>query len=161
MVATQRYPADDRSRFVIRPNSSLSWKGNVRVFLVISVVIVTVALMFSSKGLWLIWPFAGLEIGVLGLVLYLCARRAVEKEVIDIDADRVIVERGRYRPQARFEFIRAWARIRLEAGGRGRRQRLLIGAHGRMIEIGACLVEDERNDLARSLGRALNSAMRI
>jgi uncharacterized membrane protein len=156
MVATERNLAGDGYRFVIRPNSSLSWKGNIRIFTVAVIVILVIAALFSSKGLWLVIPFAGFEILVLGAALYACACKAAEREVIDIGPDRVVVERGRYEPSKRFEFVRAWARVRLDASAsKSHPGRLLIGAHGNMIEIGSCLVEEERKGLANSLSREL------
>lgn len=156
MVATERNPEGDGYRFVIRPNSSLSWRGNVRVFMVAVVVILVIATIFSSKGLWLVIPFAGFEILVLGAALYACACKAAEREVIDIGPEKVVVERGRYEPRKRFEFVRAWASVRLDGSGlKGRPLRLLIGAHGNMVEVGACLVEEEREGLANTLSLRL------
>jgi len=103
-------------------------------------------------GLWLVFPFAGLEMLALAAGLYVCACRGHECEVIVIDGDKVEVAWGRRRPERRWELQRSWARVVLRRYARGRRpSRLTIRSHGREVEVGARLNEEERERLARDL----------
>lgn len=139
---------------VIRPNSSLSWRGTVAVFCSISLVSMVIALGFSLLGFWLILPFAGLEIAALAVGMYLGALRGQSREVISIRGDTIAVEKGRRRPEQTLAFQRGWARIELACPmRRGYPSRLLIRCQGREVEIGGCLNEAERSRLADYLRR--------
>jgi uncharacterized membrane protein len=104
----------------------------------------------------MILPFAGLEMLILGVVLYTVACRCYECEVISIAEDSILIERGRNYPQQRWALNRNWARVILT---RCPRQwypsRLLIRSHGRAIEVGQFLPEGERELLASELTRSL------
>ncbi len=148
-----------RSRFVIRPNSSLSWRGNKVVFLLMCLISFGIAGIFTAAGYWVVLPFAGLEMAVLGAALYLCAAQASWCEVIAIDEDQIQVIKGRQRPEQTFVFNRHWARVvlsRRPAPSRG--GRVSIRSHGQDVEVGAFLNEDEKEQLAFALQRAIVSA---
>ena len=91
---TVLYPA----QFVVRPNRSLSWSGNKLFIATLAVVSFGIAGAFASVGMWMILPFAGLEMAALTLGLYLCSVKTRGCEVISIDGDHVQVEVGRNRP---------------------------------------------------------------
>ena len=80
----------------------------------------------------------------------------VECEVIYVAADSIRIERGRYGPRERWVMGRTWARVVLKVCPRQwYPSRLLIRAHGRTVEIGRFLVEEEREKLARDLTQCL------
>lgn len=139
-------------RFVLRPNYSLGWRGSVLLFWVIALYLVLISLFFATKGAWMVFPFAGAELLVLGTALYLLAHRSCEREVVYIEGEAVRVERGRHQPHQTEVFTRAWVRVVLQPPGiRWYPSRLLIQAHGKEMEVGACLCEEERRQLAQDL----------
>lgn len=144
-------------RFVIRPNRSLTWRQTQLFYLLMTMVTMTVAVAFAIQGFWPVLPFAGAELGVLGLGLWLCAVSGEQTEVVTVYADRVSVEKGRRRPRHAMEFKRAWAQVRIQ---RSRVEwyptRLVIQAHGRKIGVGDFLNEAERQQLAGDLRRAIS-----
>ena len=113
---------------------------------------------FALKGAWLILPFAGLEMLVLGAALYSVARRSTNWQEISVEGDRVeFLERDAGQEQAQ-SFQRAWVRVIHElAPIKGHPSRLCIRSHGRSVEIGRCLNEDEKRYLAEQLNRAVRS----
>jgi uncharacterized membrane protein len=142
--------------FVIRPNCSLTWRGNLWLLAGLCTVSFGIAGAFAWLGLWLVLPFAGLEMGVLALALYLCAWRAQRIEVVRLDGDCVRIEVGHRQPEFRQKFDRHWVRVLLLPADTGHhRSRLLLRSHGRQLEIGACLPEEERRQLATALREAL------
>ena len=144
--------------FVIRPNCSLTWRGNLWLLAGFCVVSFGIAGFFAFLGLWLVLPFAGLEMVALALALYLCAWRAQLTEVVWLDGDRLRIEIGRRGPEKQHEFDRHWVRVLLLPASAGfRRSRLMLRSHGRQLEIGACLPEEERRDLAAALRQALTA----
>ena len=101
MIAAE-YPTDSLdSHYVIRPNRSLSWRGTLIFFTVASAFTLTVAFAFALKGAWLILLFSGLELLLLGICLYRCARKNSECEVVYIGEEIIKIERGRKQVDAR------------------------------------------------------------
>jgi uncharacterized membrane protein len=134
----------------------MTWTGTVLFFGGVSFLTMVIAMLFAMKGAWMILPFAGLEIIALGICLYLCACRNSECEVVLIDKNNIRIERGRYQPKQTYEFARAWAKVRLEQPGRRwYPSKLMIRAHGSEVEVGACLNEKERKQLALAIQRQI------
>ncbi len=138
--------------FVIRPNRAMSWQAIVLVYLGIVVFSMSIAISFYAIGLTLILPFSGLELLALGIAFYVCALRGDDREVITISDNTVIVESGRHYSATRQEFQRSWVNVALERSWNSwYPSRLLIRSHGREVEIGRCLNEQERQGLAQEL----------
>lgn len=156
MVAIHFDSRDASRRFLIRPNSSLSWRGVVRFYLGIVLVSFTIAGAFALKGAWPVLPFAGLEMLVLGGALYVVARKGACWQQIYISGDVVeVLERLPDGKQHR-SFQRAWARVEFTRSAiNGYPARLVLRSHGKSVEIGDCLNEQEKEQLAIDLQRAL------
>jgi len=106
----------------------------------------------------LVLPFSGLEILALGAALYVCAWRGGMQEVISVNGDHITVEIGRQSPEQSEKFRRAWTQVILERSWNSwYPSRLLIRSHGRQIEIGRFLNEQERQGFALMLGDLLNN----
>lgn len=143
---------------MIRPNRSMSWRSVLAVYAVMVAAGILIAGGLALAGAWMILPFAGLELFLVGACLYRCAQRCTEREVISIDGRTVAVERGRYRPVQRVELPRHWAQVGLQHGMlRNEPCRVLLRAHGRTVEVGARLNESERRNLARRLAHCLGA----
>ena len=84
------------------------------------------------------------------------ARRASDFESITIDADRVTIERWEMGKVSRFEFTRYWAQLVTQpVTGRGG-DMLALRSHGRQVEFGRYLTEEQRRDVARAIKAQLN-----
>jgi len=139
---------------VARRNNSLSSTGRLLVFAFIFIVSVGIAAAFAAFGAWLILPFAGLEMLVLYLAFRHIDRHAADYESISIDGDEVRVEQfdaGRRRSRS---FSRHWAQVVVSGDG----SRLALRSHGRELEIGRIMSDEQRLDLARALSRRLRCA---
>jgi uncharacterized membrane protein len=149
-------PENPGAGFIVKPNQAMSWHALLLVYLGIAAVTLTIAVSFYIIGLTLILPFSGLEVIALGVALYICAWRGGVQEVIRITDDFITVERGRENPETRYKFQRSWVRVILERSWNSwYPSRLLIRSHGREVEIGQFLNEQERQGLAIELDRAL------
>ena len=158
MVATYFDKQSCSRRFLIRPNCSLRWRDMVRFYLAMVAVSFGIAIAFSLQGAWLVLPFAGLEMALLGCALYAVARRAYRWQVISVHSDRIDITEHGSRQERLESFQRAWARVRLQpAAIQGHPSRLTIGSHGRRVEIGDCLSEDDKKYLAHELSLAVRS----
>lgn len=155
-MVSATFETDSRCRFVIRPNRSLTWRQLQVFYLGIVGVSMGIAIWFAVLGLWPVLPFAGAELLLLGGALYANALRGARSEVISVGERAVEVEKGRHQPEEHWEFPRAWTRVRLLLPGvRWYPSRLVIGSHGRHVELGDFLNEEERRHLAEYLGRAI------
>ncbi len=147
-------------QFIVRHNQSLSWHGNKIFILYIGILSLGIAGIFALQGLWLVLPFAGLEIIALTIGLYICCLRNRRQEVITIDERALTVEKGAQQPQEVWKFDRAWVNLELQnAKFQGHPSKLLIRSKGKQIEIGEYLTNKERKSLAISLGKALNTTL--
>ena len=144
--------------YVVKPNQAMSWRALMLVYLGIATVTLIIGLSFYFNGLTLILPFSGIEILALGAALYASAWRGGAQEVILIDHDRLIVESGRLEPESRAVFHRAWVKVVLERSWNcWYPSRLLLRSHGRQLEIGKFLNEQERQGFALELRNALKN----
>lgn len=144
-----------RYALTARRNNSLSTAGRLLAFGFILAVSLGVALAFGVVfGAWLILPFAGLEMLVLYLAFRYVERHAEDYEHVTIEGDRVHVEvlDGGHRRQ--FEFNRCWAQVVCAGDG----SRLALRSHGRDLEIGRHLNQEQRLAVARELKLTLRGA---
>ncbi len=160
MVTSTRSESGEEHRYILRPNCSLSWTAAKLCFATIAGVTFTVAFVFAFFGLWPVLPFAGLELAVLGYCFYRCAAHAQNREVITVGPQVVKVEKGRTRPDDRWDLPRAWAVVAMERHAiRGYPSRLFLRSHGRRVEFGSFLNEEERRELALDLSRTLGRTL--
>ncbi len=146
-------------RIVIRPNRSLTRRQLQLAFVGIAVVCLSIASVFAVLGMWPVLPFAGAEVIVVGIGFYLSALGGREMEVVSVGGDKVAVEKGRRQVRQRWELQRAWAQIRLLAPKiRWYPSRLVIRSHGKAVELGKFLNEQERRRLAGQLQRAIRDS---
>ena len=142
--------------WVLRPTRSLTWKQARYVVAAMGTVCIAIGGFFYALGLPLVLPYSGIEVIALATAFYVVLRAGQQREVIRIENDDVVVERGRKKIEERIEFNRFWVRVEL---ARSRRRfhprRLLLAAQGREIELGQFLTEGERESLAKALINAL------
>ena len=149
MINVDKIGPDNRFRFVILPNCSISWRELVLFYLLTCVLALAIGLLFLSAGMWLILPFSGLEMLALGTVLYLTSRKVHRREVITLDRERVVIEKGVTRVDQSWEFETAGTRLLDEkTGAAGVRRKLVLGARGKYVEIGEFLDNLEKDELA-------------
>lgn len=113
MVEHLKYP--DGIRLLLTPNHSLSWRGNVRIWLCLLAISAVIAVGMSLAGAWVIIPFAGLELAALATGFYLTSRACQRREVLTIDDTDIHLEKGRARKLAEWTIPKHYARLRLHA----------------------------------------------
>lgn len=140
-------------RKLIRPNRSLSRRGLRLLVAAYAAMSVGIGLGFGlAMGAWLILPFVGLEIAVIATVCWMVLRRVGDYELLIVDAEKFRVIRRCQQRRTCYEFQRYWARIALAQGESGwYPSRLFVTSHGRTVEFGAAMSEEERCVLAQEL----------
>jgi uncharacterized membrane protein len=139
-------------RIELAPNCSLTPRGAVLFFASICLFSLAFAMIFVVMGFWPVLPFWALEMLVLGLALHASMRRRRYTQTVTItDSQISLVTRSR-RGEAKQEFARHWAKVRLRSPHtRLYPSRLTIESCGRAFEVGDFLTEEERCLLAERL----------
>ena len=136
----------------------MSWRGLLIAYGVICFVTLSVAIFLAFHGLPLVLPLSGIELLLLGFALYSTANQGKSQEVVTIKHDAIVFEAGRNYPESSHEFQRPWAKIVLERPWHAwYPSKLLIRSHGRQIEVGKFLNEEERKGLAEQLSLAMHA----
>jgi uncharacterized membrane protein len=152
MVSISKDVSGDGFRIVLSPNCSISWRELILFYLLTCVVAFAVGIFFTLQGLWLVLPFSGIEIAALGICLYLTSRKVYRREVITLYRDRTRVEKGLYQAEQSWEFETPWIRLRKENSGPFKaRRKLVLGSHGKYVEVGGFLDDLEKDELAFKL----------
>jgi len=147
---------EEAVRIHIRPNRSLPPQEFLPLFIAVSAVLVTIGVGFALLGAWPVLPFAGIEIVVVGLVFRWLYRHHDDEEQVVVSADRVRVVRRCGGHEQVTEYNRYWARVSVApAASIGQPMQLRIGSHGRFVEIGAEVREEDRRRLADELKAVL------
>lgn len=138
----------------LRPNRAMSERGMWLLGLILVAVAMITALLGAQQGNVFAPLFALVEsVAVAGglVVAWMAGNRC---ERIRLDADVLEVESRPGRHCTRFQS--GWVRVCLMDSGS--RQQLLLASHGRSLEIGAFLADEERETLRRKLNSALQQA---
>ena len=109
------------------------------------------AAAFACLGAWLILPFAGIEVLVLYLAWRWIERHAHDYELLTITGDRVEIEVADVGRLQRFEFNRWWTQVVSSQDGGS----LALRSHGRQVEFGRHLTNEQRLRAAGALRRRL------
>ena len=149
---------DLKKTIMVMPNRAMPWQHIMVIYLLVSGVTISIAFSFFTQGLTLILPFAGLELLALGVVLYISAWRSNIKEVVNVTEEKIRIEIGRNAPEKTYELDKVWVKVVLERSWNNwYPSRLLLRSHGRQLEIGKFLNEQERQCLEVELKKVINN----
>jgi len=130
------------------PNMSANWRTTKIILWFISFITLLIALTFSFFGLWLILPFAGLEVLALFAFSYWVAYQCCRKEVITIKDNQLTVEKGHHCPQFTWRTELFWTRLIIDRPAfRGHPFKLYLRSKEQRLEIGEFLNEDDKKQL--------------
>ena len=137
---------------VLRPNNSASWRFNMLIVASLAFIAFCLSTYLALQGLWVVFPFAVLEIGFLFICLYLRLRANINTEVITFDEGTVVVERGSYHAEKTWKYHRMWAKIYVKKPvTRGYPKQIFIRSHGKELELGSFLNKKDKEILIKDL----------
>jgi uncharacterized membrane protein len=139
--------------FDLAPHCSLSARGARLFFASVCVPTFGIAGAATVLGYWPVLPFAGAEMVLLGWALKTNMARRFEREHIEVSETEVILEYTfPHRTPRRVVFPRHWAQVKIRRPKSPlHRGQLVIESHGRGLEVGKFLTEEERRHLAAEL----------
>jgi len=101
------------TRLLLTPNRSLSWKDNVRIWIGLVVLSAIIGIGWALAGAWVILPFAGLELIAVAAGIYITSRDCQRKEVLTMEGDNILLEKGRKQRNAQWSLPRPYTRLQL------------------------------------------------
>lgn len=138
---------------VVLPHRSVSRSGLASFLVAQSLAAGVCAMLAAWQGNVLAPAFAILELGLMAYCLGRVWRASGVGQIITLTPSRLQIDTGRAEPA---QFHPYWVRLRLLPGRRsGWPSRLLLGSHGRELEVGEFLNEAERRMLAQRLTQLL------
>lgn len=149
MLVSDPDSGSTHGRLVLAPHRSASWRENLWLVAAVAVLAVPIAVGWALLGYWIILPLCGLELLALLVGLYWSSHALLAREVVVVGEEVITIEAGRREVERRFELPRHWARVLLLPGrGRTHPRRLILRSHGRAVELGRFLTDDEREQAA-------------
>lgn len=143
----------------LRPNCSLSWRGNQIVFLCLALWLGSFALIFAALGAWVILPFVGLELLLIAGSLYYVSWKLSHCEIVHITPHEVYIAKGVSYPKFSLRLPRNEVVVHVVAASHpwGRptikllNRRLSDGDAPEPIQVGAFLNQADCKELLRQL----------
>ena len=111
-----------------------------------------IAAVFWLQGATLVFPFAGIELGAVGVAMLIYARHAADRESIALSCDELTVEHTSGGHVERVAFQPAWVRVEPRHGDRSL---IELSGQGRRITVGRFVRPELRLQLAEELRWAL------
>lgn len=156
MLITECDKTGRACRFVVSPNNSHGTRGKMIVFAAILLVSIMIAFRFWLLGAWMVMPLMLLEMAVLGGAFYLVHRSAKDREVIDISETGLNITRHHKSQVKQWNFQPYWVQVILSRDKiKWYPTHLRLRSHGKSIEIGTCLTDEEREELSENLKHGL------
>lgn len=144
-------------RAVLHPHRSLEPKGFLILMLAIGSVSFVTGMVFLAMGAWPVMGFFGLDVLLVYIAFKLNYRAGRAYEFVELTPQTLTLKQ--VSPSGRthsFEFNPYWVRVLFTEGPDGGNH-LKLASHGRVLEFGRLLNDDERRDFARALQRALDA----
>lgn len=143
--------ATARLRWCFRRNCALTPRQCAWAFALAAAASLAVSSAFWALGAQLVLPFAVLETVALGWAFVWYARHATDREVLEWDGRRLLVECEQGGAVVRHELVRPGLRV-VEADGGGLVE---LCAGPKVVRVGRHARPEQRRQLARELRRAL------
>lgn len=138
-------------RLTLKRNCSISPSGLACVFVALAVVVLVIGTGFALAGAWLILPFAGLEVLLLGGAFLLQARHAADYERIALASGRLSVEVSEGQRVERYDMDARGVRVEVEG------TRVMVGDARRRLELGRHLDGQSRMRFGAELKKRLRN----
>ncbi|WP_199611095.1 DUF2244 domain-containing protein [Flocculibacter collagenilyticus] len=104
MVATELRP--HRFTIVLSPNRSATWQQSKLLIFILGGVTLIIATIWTLLGVWLVLPFAGLEVSLLAYLTYRVSCYTYQKQIIEFTDNTISILAGRTKILPQLSFAR-------------------------------------------------------
>lgn len=147
---------EHRCEFLIRPNRSMTAKGMSLFVFMVGMGVFLVAIRFVLLGAWVILPFAVLEVGLLAAGFWLYERASRYRETVQVSRNSFLITQESVNACHTWRFNPHWVQVTLKLDPDDwYPSKLLIKSHGEQVEIGACLTNQEREELSTAIKQSM------
>lgn len=147
--------AQHSGKWVFRRNCSLTPKQLLQWYLSLCVITLVIATGFLLAGFWIVLPFAGLELLLVGIAFVVYARHATDYEMIELQPNQLLLVMADGSKVTQIEWTPQWAK--LSYNGKYKAP-LLFSYKGEQVKIGKFIAEKDKSALHRELRAALAKA---
>ena len=153
MIESTLDSAKGQGKIVMCPNMSGQWQTTKLFLWLISGLALFIATAFALFGLWVILPFAGIEIIALVSLVYWVAHQCRRKQVITLEDNRILVETGYTLPKTSWESELFFTRLFIDKPPyrNGKPSKLFLRGKQHQLEIGEFLNEEDKQKLITEL----------
>jgi uncharacterized membrane protein len=144
------------AEWLMKRNCSMTPRQALLVYALLCAATLSIALVFTLRGAWMVLAFALIEISAVGAALLHYCRHALDHERILLNAGCLLVERADGARHSEVRLDPGHARVSLP--DTGMRTLVIIEARGVRVEIGRYLTPPARLELVRALRSALRGA---
>ena len=145
-------------RAILHPHRSLGPKGFLILMIGIGAVSFVTGLVFLLLGAWPVIGFFGLDVLLVYIAFKLNYRAARAYELVELTPHALkLTQISASGKSKSFEFNPYWVRVLFTERPDGGNNLKLV-SHGRELEFGRLLNDDERRDFAEALSSALDAA---
>lgn len=144
--------------FTVKRNCSMSPRALLGFLAAAALVSLGIGVAFALLGLWMVLPFAGLEIVALAAALYIDSRHAADYERIALHDGVLMVELRDAERVVTHRFNPHWVRLVVRAAAKD--VRIALAAHGKEVEVGKHLAGEARRLFADDLRARLRASAR-
>jgi uncharacterized membrane protein len=161
MDTTDTAPADASVfRAILHPHRSLTPKGFLILMLAIGGVSFAMGLVFLMLGAWPVMGFFGLDVLLIYVAFKLNYRAARAYELVELTNEWLRLTQVSASGKSKsFEFNPYWVRLLFSERPDGGNH-MVLALHGRELEFGRLLNDDERREFASALRHALDAVRR-
>lgn len=143
---------ESRNLLVLSPNKSMSWQTNKKILLAMFCVNMTIGVAFALVGAWMILPFAGLEIFLVGIGMYYVCWKLNFRETIAIEHESLHLQKGVYYPAQEWRWQKSNTALLKQPGNYRQSAPALFLKHlNETVEIGSFLNKAEKARLREYL----------
>ena len=142
-------------KWVFKRNCSLSPRQLWQWYFSLCVITLSVATGFMLAGYWIVLPFAGVELMLVGTAFLIYGRHATDYEMIELQADQLKLVKAEGSKLTEVKWVTQWAKLSYN----GQYKAPLMFSHrGEQVKIGKFIAEKDKSALHRELKAALARA---
>ena len=158
MVKIESNKETNTHRILLRPNQSTSWSLSLVFIGFIAITCLSIGIAFAFLGATLILPFAGLEVILVTVCVYLVLRKGYRQEVIIMTQDKLRIEIGIGKSEKVWEYFRMWSYLLVERPTHPwYPAHIVVTSKGERVPVGDFLTEDEKEELVIRLESIIDS----
>lgn len=139
---------DTRHTLLMTPNKSMTWETNRWILLVLFLVNMSIGIGFAMMGGWLILPFAGIEVALVGAGMYYVCWKLNFKHIVTVEAESLVLQKGVYFPKQEWHWQKSNTQLlRVPSHYRLSAPTLYLKHLNEVVEIAEFINRDEKKEI--------------